>query len=174
MVLINFLFIYDNFSIFVKYSINYINKQKDIMNKTFFTFSIIISLLISNISISAQDQEKPKTPEEAAIEQTTKFRENYCLLSYQTFLVDSILRHDFVALHDEMTKMQKSGMVEMDTYKVVQKKWANQVDSALVKVFNSDQWYSYLRSKGKVKRDKSRDKKIKKERKIWMKEHKDD
>jgi len=144
------------------------------MNKTIFTFSIILSLLFSSVSIFAQNENQPKTPEEAAIAQTAKFREDYCLLSYQTFLVDSILRHDFQAMSAEINKLKKSGMVEMNTYKAVQEKWSNQVDSSLVKVFNSDQWYLYMRSKGKVKRDKSRDKRIKKERKIWLKEHKDD
>ena len=52
----------------------------------------------------AQQQEEQKSPEEMAIIEADKLEKELLLTGTQLFYVDSILRHNFVALGDDMAR----------------------------------------------------------------------
>ena len=76
---------------------------------------------------------------------------------WQSFYVDSILTHDYMALRDELKEMRDAKMTNTDAYQRVQDKWAEQIYIAFQKVFNEEQWAKYLKS-GAARDKKSRDK----------------
>lgn len=122
-------------------------------------FSILFTLC--TIMVSAQEQGQ-KDPEEIAIEQAEKFERSLSLLPHQAFFIDSIMRHDMVAMSDEMKALQNSGTQEYTAFKQVRDKWLAQIDSSFKKVLDEEQWIKYLKMTGKYvkpKKEKSPKKK---------------
>lgn len=136
------------------------------MANNFFFILIFLSVLFLSPSLYAQQQEeKQKTPEEIAAEQTNKIEIDLKLEPHQTFYVDSILSRNYRGLTDEIEQMKKSGAQEYVLYKQIQEKWTAKIDSALHKVLTEEQWYKYLKNQGKLKKEKKKDKKDKKKEK---------
>lgn len=109
-------------------------------------FSILFTLC--TIMVYAQEQEQ-KDPEEMAIEQALEFEKSLSLLPHQAFFIDSILRHDMVAMSEEIKEMQNSGTQEYTLYKQIREKWVAQIDSSFKKVLDDNQWIKYLKLTGK-------------------------
>lgn len=121
-------------------------------------FAILATLFFGTISLSAQNQQPPD-PEELAASEAIRLEKLLKLEPHQAFYVDSILRHDMMALQDEMTKMGESGMRDYNNFKIVQDKWINQIDSSLKQVMTPEQFTIYLKDVGRYKKEKKAKKK---------------
>ena len=80
---------------------------------------------------------------------------------WQTFYLDSILTHDYMAMRDELKGLRDSKMTNADLYQQTRDKWNEQIYNSLEKVFNEQQWAKYLKS-GAAREKKSRDKRASK------------
>lgn len=120
-------------------------------NSLFLSISLIF---LFSTPIFGQQQEKQKEPEEVAADEAIRLEKLLELEPHQTFFVDSILQHDMRALYDEMQEMQKSGMQDFTSYKAVRERWLAQMEAGYQKIFTPDQWTKYLKSQGKLKKEK--------------------
>ena len=102
-------------------------------------------------------QEQPDLMEQAEMEADRLQRLLY-LEDWQTFYVDSILKHDYSAMFAEYEQLQKAKVSNASIYQSVQDKWKDKMDEAFHKVFNDEQWAKYLKNgagkaqKGRAKR----------------------
>lgn len=70
---------------------------------------------------------------------------------WQTFYVDSTLKHDLPAIMEEFTKLSESKVSNPDLYQTVQDKWFDQIDATYKKIFTEEQWAAYMKgSAGKA------------------------
>jgi len=105
----------------------------------------------------AQQQDEPDILEQAEMEADRLQRLLY-LEDWQTFYVDSILKHDYSAMLAEYEQLQKAKVSNSSIYQSVQDKWKDKMDEAFRKVFNDEQWARYLKNgagkaqKGRAKR----------------------
>ena len=105
----------------------------------------------------AQQQDEPDILEQAEMEADRLQRLLY-LEDWQTFYVDSILKHDYSAMFAEYEQYQKAKVSNSSIYQSVQDKWKDKMDEAFRKVFNDEQWAKYLKNgagkaqKGRAKR----------------------
>ncbi|MBR6415985.1 MAG: hypothetical protein IKS22_07745 [Bacteroidales bacterium] len=123
--------------------------------------SVMLTFLASvafSVSVLAQSQD-PKQPsmEELATQEADRLGAILKLEDWQIFYVDSTLQHDYVALDTELKELQKSKVGNTDIYVSVQDKWMQQIYNTFQKIFDEDQWASYLKS-GAAKEQKARDK----------------
>ena len=79
--------------------------------------------------------------------------------------MDSIMRHDYTALRDELKQLQASKVTNTDLYYQIQDKWADQMYNAYQGVLDESQWKRYLKS-GAEREKKSRDKRAAKRQKV--------
>lgn len=119
----------------------------------FIRTAFMLIMLLPAASLSAQDPEEQKTPEEMALEEADRLEKLLTLQPHQTFYIDSILQHDMRAMHDELQGLQMSGTREYIAFKQVRDKWVAQMDSAYKKVLTHDQWMQYCRSSGKLSKE---------------------
>lgn len=117
-------------------------------------FVTITSIFLLSAPLFAQEQQKEKEPEELAAEEATRLEKLLSLEPHQTFFIDSILQHDMRGLYDEMQEMNKSGMREYTAYKTVRERWIAQMEAGYQKIFTPEQWNMYLKSQGKLKKEK--------------------
>ena len=62
------------------------------------------------------------------------------------------------AMMDEIQEMQRAGMQEASSFRLVQDRWRNQIEAAYQKVFTPEQWDRYLLHSGQKKdRKKARE-----------------
>ena len=105
----------------------------------------------------AQQQDEPDILEQAEMEADRLQRLLY-LEDWQTFYVDSILKHDYSAMLAEYEQLQKAKVSNSSIYQSVQDKWKDKIDEAFSKVFDDEQWARYLKNgagkaqKGRAKR----------------------
>lgn len=119
-------------------------------------FLTLFLLFVTPIIIQAQNQEKEMTFEEMVAKEAERLQKILKLEDHQLFWVDSILLHDMGKMQEEANDLKKKGMQEYSSYKAVQDKWMEKIDSAYVKIFTDEQWTDYLRlvKKQKVKKEK--------------------
>lgn len=121
----------------------------------------ITALLLLPLYAGAQQQtndaEEIKQMREAIDRQVDNYTTMLDLEVWQTFYLDSILTHDYEALRLELKSLRDSKVSNSDIYLQAQDKWAEQIYTALQKVFNEQQWDKYLKS-GAAREKKSRDK----------------
>ncbi len=133
-----------------------------------FIFIFLFALLsLTCFSAYAQDQEVDEEKQleeyiEAALENMEKVLK---LESWQVFYMDSIMRHDYTALRDELKQLQASKVTNTDLYYQIQDKWADQMYNAYQGVLDESQWKRYLKS-GAEREKKSRDKRAAKRQKV--------
>jgi len=127
--------------------------------KTVFTISLLCMMLCAGSDLFAQNQQQGEqlSMEDMAIQQAEKLGESLKLEDWQVFYVDSTLRHDYVALDEEMRGLRDSKVSNTDIYMSVQDKWMQQIDDTFKKFFNTDQWERYQKM-GAAKAQKARDK----------------
>lgn len=127
---------------------------------------LLTGLLAACLALPLAAQEKPEQKEvnvdELAIKEAERLEELLKLEDWQVFYADSILRHDYGQLHEEIKQLQLSHISQPDIYQRVQDKWMEKADNALEKVFTPAQWKKYLKD-GAAKRIREREKR-KKER----------
>lgn len=109
------------------------------------------------IEASAQQQpEKPDLFERAEME-ADRLQRLLDLEDWQTFYVDSILKHDYPAMMKEIEDMQAAKVSNTSMYVTVQDRWMEKIDAGYRKIFTEEQWAAYLKS-GAARAQKARDK----------------
>ena len=83
------------------------------------------------------------------MELTEKMGKDLSLNQTQLFYVDSILRSNYTSLYDEIQRMKEMGMQDSRNYKVVYDKWNDKNLEAFKKIFDEQQYISYLKLIGK-------------------------
>ena len=130
--------------------------------------SVILAFGLSVFALRAQNQ-APQTPEqrekqllEFVDKEVTRLSDLLKLEYWQEFYVDSTLTHDYKAMTEELSQLQKARVENTDLYQAVQDKWAQQIDDTYKKYFTEEQWAKYWKLSGKkaqAARDKRKNKK---------------
>jgi hypothetical protein len=121
------------------------------IKRLFALFSIIF---LSYPVIFAQNQEKPKTIEEMAIEEAVRLEKELKLEPHQAFYIDSILQHDMKAMDAEMQSMKASGIQDYRHYEEVRKRWVETMKTSFQKVLTEEQYIHYLKDVGLYRKEK--------------------
>jgi len=123
-----------------------------------YALALPIALLFFSAVCSAQDQKTPDMNESCEIE-ADRLERLLDLEAWQTFRVDSTLKHDYAAMNKEVEELRASKIQNMDLYRNVQDKWLDKIDESYRKIFNADQWAVYLKqgaARARAARDKRR------------------
>ena len=119
------------------------------------TVTFAAAALISFVSF-AQQQEEPDFYE-LAEKETERLQRTVKLEDWQLFYVDSVLVHDYMAMNEDLQRLQANKVSNSSIYQGIQDKWMEQIYSSLSKVFDEQQWTKYLKQ-GAGKDKKARDK----------------
>ena len=133
----------------------------DICHKALFI--AVISFLALGIDASAQ-QNKGEGPDlyEQAEAEADRLQGGLKLEDWQTFYVDSTLKHDYPAMMAEMEDLRAAKITNVDIFQDVQDKWWDRIDASYRNIFTDEQWKAYLKSgagKAQKMREKRRSKK---------------
>ena len=121
------------------------------------------ALLVGSVALRAQNQgpqteeQKEKQLMEYIDREVKRLSEQLTLEYWQEFYVDSTLTHDYHAMQEELTELQKTKVGNADIYQNVQDKWLQQIDDTYKRFFNEEQWKKYWKSTGQ-RNQKARDK----------------
>ena len=113
-------------------------------------------MMFMGFSAYAQQQDQPDIYEQAEME-ADRLQKPLDLEDWQTFYVDSTLKHDFPAMMAEYEQMKNAKIGNTNMYVEVQDKWMDQIDATYRKIFSDEQWTTYLRQ-GAGKAQKAREK----------------
>ncbi len=107
----------------------------------------VIAFLACNIGASAQQQkaEEPDLYEQAEAE-ADRLQRILDLEDWQTFYVDSTLKHDYPAMMEEIEKLREAKITNIDIFQSVQDKWWDSIDASYRRIFNDEQWKAYLKT----------------------------
>lgn len=119
------------------------------MKHTLSCFLTVAALFFFN-AVFAQEQPQ-KSPEEMAIEEANRLEKELDLSSTQTFYLDSILRHNFEGMFEDLENLKARGSQDADTYKAVSEKWVQKTIDALKPVLEEQQYIKYLKIIGRGK-----------------------
>ena len=117
-------------------------------------FAAMFILLASQGVASAQQPEAPDIYEQAEME-ADRLQRILDLEDWQTFYVDSTLKHDLPAMIAESEQLRASKVANVSMYQEVRDKWWDQIDATYKKIFTQDQWAAYLKQ-GAGKAQKAR------------------
>lgn len=121
-------------------------------------FMVVLSsalmFMLAGVETFAQQQEQPDIYEQAETE-ADRLQRLLDLEDWQTFYVDSTLKHDFPAMMEEFTQLQTSKVSNTSIYQDVRDKWMDQIDATYKRIFTEEQWAAYLKS-GAGKAQKTR------------------
>ena len=129
-------------------------------HKKFTLFFLLSFGLVLPAFAQEEEEKKPYDVDKVAEQEAERLGEILKLEDWQLFYTDSILRHDFGAMHEEIKKMQEKGIQNRDLYLDTQDKWMERSEIALRKIFNDTQWKKYLKD-GAARRNKEREKRQK-------------
>ena len=125
--------------------------------KTYIALALIaLSAMFFSSEAWAQQQQGQDVYQRAE-EEADRLAELLELDDWQTFYVDSTLKHDLPAIMEEFNKLSESRVINSDLYQTVQDKWFDQIDATYKKIFTEEQWAAYLKS-GAGKALKAREK----------------
>lgn len=110
--------------------------------------------LLLSIASYAQQQEEPDFYE-LAEKETERLQRTVKLEDWQLFYVDSVLVHDYMAMNDDLQRLQANKVSNSSIYQGIQDKWMEQIDHAFRKFFTDEQWAAYLKQ-GAAKAQKAR------------------
>lgn len=113
-----------------------------------------IFMLFMGFCANAQQQDQPDISQQAEME-ADRLQRTLDLEDWQTFYVDSTLKHDYAAMMAEYAQLQKAKVSNTSMYIAVQDKWRDKIDEAFRRFFNDEQWEAYLKS-GAGKAQKAR------------------
>ena len=121
-------------------------------------FAAVIALFAWSFDMSAQ-QKKDEGPDlyEQAEAEADRMQHLLDLEDWQTFYVDSILKHDLTAMMGEIDELGKSKVSNIDIFQDVRDRWWDQIDASYKKIFTEEQWKEYLKT-GAAKAQKQREK----------------
>lgn len=115
-----------------------------------------LSALFSVRALAQQPEKQPDIYQQAEME-ADRLQKLLDLEDWQTFYVDSTLKHDFPAMMAEYEQMKNAKIGNTNMYVEVQDKWMDQIDATYKKIFSDEQWATYLRQ-GAGKAQKAREK----------------
>ena len=118
--------------------------------------SSALMFMVAGVEASAQQPEQPEIYEQAENE-ADRLQRLLDLEDWQTFYVDSTLKHDFPAMMEEFTQLQTSKVSNTSIYQDVRDRWMDQIDATYKRIFTEEQWAAYLKS-GAGKAQKAREK----------------
>ena len=116
---------------------------------------VAISLLFICFSANAQQQEEQPDMFEQIEMEADRLQRILDLEDWQLFYVDSTLKHDYPAMMAEYEDLKKSKVTNSSLYMAVSDKWMEKVDASYRKIFNDEQWATYLKQ-GAAKAQKAR------------------
>lgn len=123
--------------------------------KTYAALAFML-LFVSFATASAQQQEQLDVYERAEME-ADRLQRLLDLEDWQTFYVDSTLKHDLPAMMEEIEGLRAAKVSNSSLYVSIQDKWLEHIDVTYKKIFNEKQWAAYMKS-GAAKAQKARDK----------------
>lgn len=120
---------------------------------------VLLAFLSASFSVRALAQQQEKMPDiyQQAEMEADRLQKLLDLEDWQTFYVDSTLKHDFPAMMAEYEEMKNAKIGNTTMYVAVQDKWMDQIDATYRKIFTDEQWAAYLRQ-GAGKAQKAREK----------------
>ena len=120
---------------------------------------VLLAFLSALFSVRALAQQQEKMPDiyQQAEMEADRLQKLLDLEDWQTFYVDSTLKHDFPAMMAEYEEMKNAKIGNTTMYVAVQDKWMEQIDATYRKIFTDEQWAVYLRQ-GAGKAQKAREK----------------
>lgn len=109
---------------------------------------IVLSLAMSLMFFcgEARAQQQEVDVYQRAEEEADRLAQLLDLEDWQTFYVDSTLKHDLPAIMEEFTKLSESKVSNPTLYQTVQDKWFDQIDATYKKIFTEEQWTEYMKS----------------------------
>ena len=117
-------------------------------------FAAMFALLASQGAAFAQQQETPDIYEQAEME-ADRLQRILDLEDWQTFYVDSTLKHDLPAMIAESEQLRAAKVANVSMYQEVRDKWWDQIDASYKRIFTPEQWALYLKQ-GAGKAQKAR------------------
>ena len=124
--------------------------------KLFATIALL-SLAVCAFGQNPEDPEEMRKFDEAIEKSVEHYEETLNLEDWQSFYMDSILRHDYTAMREEVMELNKSKVSNSDLYVQAQDKWAEAMYNGIHAILNEEQWAKYLKS-GAAREKKARDK----------------
>lgn len=118
---------------------------------------ILIAAAALFVTVAAYAQEPQTEPDfyELAEKETERLQRTVKLEDWQIFYVDSVLVHDYMAMNDDLQRLQANKVSNTSIYQGIQDKWMEQIDNAFHKFFTPEQWAAYLKQ-GAAKAQKAR------------------
>ena len=107
--------------------------------------SIAVAAMFSGSDVLAQQQQEQDVYQRAE-EEADRLARLLDLDDWQTFYVDSTLKHDLPAIVEEFTKLSESRVSNTNLYQSVQDKWFEQIDATYKKIFTEEQWAAYMKT----------------------------
>lgn len=115
---------------------------------------IAVLALTASLGLYAQEPQEPDFYE-LAEKETERLQRVVKLEDWQVFYVDSILVHDYMAMNEDLRKLQANKISNASIYQSVQDKWFEQIDNSFRRFFTDEQWTLYLKQ-GAAKAQKAR------------------
>lgn len=117
---------------------------------------IILSTAALLLSIASYAQQQEELDfYELAEKETERLQRTVKLEDWQLFYVDSVLVHDYMAMNEDLQRLQANKVSNSSIYQGIQDKWMEQIDHAFRKFFTDEQWAAYLKQ-GAAKAQKAR------------------
>ena len=117
--------------------------------KQFVIYMFALAAMLCSQQLMAQNQQEQKSPEELAIEEANRLETTRLLDGAQLFYIDSILRHNYMCLSDDMQALQERGSQDMNSYTTTREKWIQKTIDAFKLVLDEQQYIKYLKYLGK-------------------------
>ncbi len=143
-----------------------ISVMKTLVGRTIIV-SVSAFMLCCSVAYAQNQQQEPPDYIQMAEDAADSWQKILNLNDYQVFYVDSTLKHDYVAMNEEMMKLQAQKVTNSSLYYAVQDKWMEAIDNSFRKILDDKQWETYLRS-GAAKMQKQREKRREKAEKADM------
>jgi hypothetical protein len=118
------------------------------------SMTAVLTFIAAGFSAYAQQPEEPDIYEQAEME-ADRLQRVLDLEDWQTFYVDSTLKHDFPAMMAEYEQLRNAKVSNTALYQDVRDKWLDQIDATYKKIFTEEQWAAYLKQ-GAAKAQKAR------------------
>ena len=116
--------------------------------------AMFMLLALQGEASAQQQQDAPDIYEQAEME-ADRLQRILDLEDWQTFYVDSTLKHDLPAMIAESEQLRAAKVANTSMYQEVRDKWWDQIDATYKKIFTQDQWALYLKQ-GAGKAQKAR------------------
>lgn len=143
-------------------------EMKTLTPKIYALAAVAALMCLVSLSVSAQEK-KPETPDlnEIAEQEADRLERVLDLEAWQTFYVDSTLKHNWAEMTREFDSYRESKIANTSLYQEVQDRWNEKTDELYKRIFTEEQWAKYLKQGGKaaIKAREKRKAKLVKEKK---------